>query len=119
MLIAADICFWDELVDPVFNMVNRAVRAGVKHIIIADPERSTFLDMARRCEKRFCAEGYRIGNTQACQGPQRDNGTGERVILLLPGPAEQASGTRGQRSATAATECFLTSSGSLPPPSMV
>jgi predicted nicotinamide N-methyase len=56
MLIAADICFWDELVDPVVNMVNRAVKAGVKHIIIADPERSTFFDMARRCETRHCAE---------------------------------------------------------------
>lgn len=56
MLIAADICFWDELVDPVYNLVNRAVKAGVKHIIIADPERSTFFDMARRCEKRHCAE---------------------------------------------------------------
>ena len=56
MLIAADICFWDDLVDPVFNMVNRAVKAGVKHIVIADPERSTFFDMARRCETRHCAE---------------------------------------------------------------
>lgn len=56
MLIAADICFWDELVDPVFNMVNRAVKAGVKHIVIADPERSTFFDMARRCEARHCAQ---------------------------------------------------------------
>ena len=52
MLIAADICFWDELVDPVFNMVNRAVKAGVKHIVIADPERSTFFDMARRVETK-------------------------------------------------------------------
>ena len=56
MLIAADICFWDELVNPVFNMVNRAVNAGVKHIVIADPERSTFFDMAKRCETRHCAE---------------------------------------------------------------
>ncbi|MEZ5571618.1 MAG: class I SAM-dependent methyltransferase [Halioglobus sp.] len=56
MLIAADICFWDELVDPVYKMVNRAVKAGVKHIIIADPERSTFLEMAHRCEKKHCAE---------------------------------------------------------------
>jgi predicted nicotinamide N-methyase len=56
MLIAADICFWDELVDPVYNMVNRAVKAGVKKIVIADPERSTFYDMARRCEERHCAE---------------------------------------------------------------
>ena len=56
MLIAADICFWDELVDPVFNMVNRAVKAGVKKIVIADPERSTFLEMAQRCEAKFAAE---------------------------------------------------------------
>lgn len=56
LLIAADICFWDELVNPVFNLVKRAVDAGVKKILIADPERSTFLDMARRCEDRFCAD---------------------------------------------------------------
>lgn len=56
ILIAADICFWDELVDPVFNMVKRAVNAGVKQVLIADPERSTFYDMARRCEKKFSAE---------------------------------------------------------------
>ncbi|MFV0276999.1 MAG: class I SAM-dependent methyltransferase [Parahaliea sp.] len=56
MLIAADICFWDELVNPVYNMVNRAVKAGVKHIYIADPERSTFLEMAERCIERHCAD---------------------------------------------------------------
>jgi predicted nicotinamide N-methyase len=56
MLIAADICFWDELVNPVYNMVNRAVKAGVKQIVIADPERSTFFDMAQRCVDRHCAD---------------------------------------------------------------
>ncbi len=56
MLIAADICFWDELVNPVTNMVSRAVRAGVKQILIADPERSTFFEMAERCQSRFCAD---------------------------------------------------------------
>ena len=56
MLIAADICFWDELADPVYNLVNRAVKAGVKHIVIADPERAPFFDMARRCEIRHSAE---------------------------------------------------------------
>ena len=56
MLIAADICFWDELVNPVYNMVNRAVKAGVKHILIADPERSTFLQMAERCVDKHCAD---------------------------------------------------------------
>jgi len=56
MLIAADICFWDELVNPVTNMVNRAVKAGVKHILIADPERSTFFEMAERCVDKHCAD---------------------------------------------------------------
>lgn len=56
MLIAADICFWDELVKPVTRLVNRAVKAGVKHIVIADPERSTFLEMAQTCVDRHCAE---------------------------------------------------------------
>jgi predicted nicotinamide N-methyase len=56
VLIAADICFWDELVDPVSNMVNRAVKAGVKHILIADPERPTFYEMAERCAEKHCAE---------------------------------------------------------------
>jgi len=56
MLIAADICFWDELAGPVGNMVNRAVKAGVKQILIADPERAPFFDMAERCVKRHCAE---------------------------------------------------------------
>ncbi len=56
MLIAADICFWDELVKPVTNLVNRAVKAGVKHILIADPERPTFHEMAERCADRHCAD---------------------------------------------------------------
>ncbi|MCB1674839.1 MAG: class I SAM-dependent methyltransferase [Halioglobus sp.] len=56
MLLAADVCFWDELVNPVFNLVNRAVRAGVKHILIADPERSPFFAVAERCQERHCAE---------------------------------------------------------------
>ena len=56
MLLAADICFWDEMVDIVFNLVRRAVQAKVRTIIIADPERSTFMEMAERCEEAFDAE---------------------------------------------------------------
>ena len=56
LLLAADVCFWDELVRPVTNLVNRAVKAGVKTIVIADPERSTFLDMAQTCVEKHCAD---------------------------------------------------------------
>ena len=55
-LIAADICFWDELVGPVSNLVNRAIRAGVQRILIADPERPTFHAMAERSLSRHGGE---------------------------------------------------------------
>ncbi|GAB5415869.1 MAG: hypothetical protein Cons2KO_34720 [Congregibacter sp.] len=55
-LIAADVCFWDELVGPVSNMVNRAIKAGVGRIIIADPERPTFHEMAARCTAKHGGE---------------------------------------------------------------
>jgi predicted nicotinamide N-methyase len=56
MLIAADICFWDELADPVSNLVDRAVEAGVKRILIADPERAPFFVVADHAIKVHCAE---------------------------------------------------------------
>jgi predicted nicotinamide N-methyase len=56
MLIAADICFWDELAKPVSELVDRAVEAGVKRILIADPERPPFFVMAEHCIKQHCAE---------------------------------------------------------------
>lgn len=56
LLVAGDICFWDELVNPVYNMVNRAIKAGVKQILIADPGRPTFLEMAERSVDRHCGE---------------------------------------------------------------
>jgi len=42
VLIAADVCFWDELVRPIRNLVLRALRAGVKMVLIADPGRPPF-----------------------------------------------------------------------------
>lgn len=56
LLIAADICFWDELISPVYNLINRAVKAGVKRVVIADPGRSPFVEVARRCEAKYGAD---------------------------------------------------------------
>lgn len=50
-VVGADICFWDELTPVLYNLIRRALRAGVKQIIIADPGRSPFYDLAERCEK--------------------------------------------------------------------
>lgn len=56
IIIGADICFWDELADTVFNLVRRAIKADVGRILIADPERAPFFDLASRCIEHFCAE---------------------------------------------------------------
>jgi predicted nicotinamide N-methyase len=56
LMIGADICFWDELVAPVTNLVNRALRAGVGHVLIADPERPTFTEMAERSVEKHGGE---------------------------------------------------------------
>jgi len=48
LLVGGDICFWDELVKPVSVMIDKALDAGVKQIVIADPERPTFHRMAER-----------------------------------------------------------------------
>ncbi|MFH1571906.1 MAG: methyltransferase domain-containing protein [Gemmatimonadota bacterium] len=49
LVLGADICFWDELVDPVYKLVRRAVRAGAGQIIIADPGRPPFDEVCSRC----------------------------------------------------------------------
>ena len=56
LLIGADICFWDELQDTLYKLIRRALKAGVKDIIIADPGRSPFLELADRCEKSMDTE---------------------------------------------------------------
>ncbi|TNF35338.1 MAG: class I SAM-dependent methyltransferase [Gammaproteobacteria bacterium] len=55
-LIGSDICFWDEMVDPLFKLIKRAKNAGVKAVYIADPGRTSFLELAERCEKAFGVE---------------------------------------------------------------
>ncbi len=57
-LIGADICFWDELTDEIYKLIKRAVKAEVSRIVIADPEREPFFNLAERCMKDFHAELY-------------------------------------------------------------
>ena len=52
LLVAADVCFWDELVKPVGKLIDRAIDAGVGQIVIADPERPTFHEMAEKAISR-------------------------------------------------------------------
>ncbi len=42
VILGADICFWDELAQPIRRLVLRALRAGVRLVLIADPGRPPF-----------------------------------------------------------------------------
>lgn len=46
VLIGADICFWDNLIYSLKRLINQALRAGVRMVLIADPGRSTFYELA-------------------------------------------------------------------------
>ncbi|MFT5082699.1 MAG: putative nicotinamide N-methyase [Lentisphaeria bacterium] len=54
VMIAADICFWDSMVNPLFNLARRAHKAGVR-VVMTDPGRPTFSAMADRCVDKLNA----------------------------------------------------------------
>jgi predicted nicotinamide N-methyase len=49
VLLGADICFWEEMTVPLFNLARRAMDVGVQQIIIADPGRPPFSALCERC----------------------------------------------------------------------
>jgi len=48
-LMGTDICFWDEMTTPLFNLLRRAQDAGCQNILIADPGRPPFWELADLC----------------------------------------------------------------------
>jgi predicted nicotinamide N-methyase len=56
VIIASDICFWDEMSEALYQLIARAVDVGVKKILIADPHRPPFIDVAEACIDDFFAE---------------------------------------------------------------
>ncbi len=42
VLIGADICFWDSMVEPIRSLISRAMEEGVSMVILADPGRPPF-----------------------------------------------------------------------------
>lgn len=51
VLIGSDICFWDRMVKPLVELAARALGAGVQRVVIADPGRPTFYELADHCAK--------------------------------------------------------------------
>ena len=53
VLVGSDICFWDNLVEPLFKLTKRALKGGTRRIIIADPGRPPFYEFCDRAAKKF------------------------------------------------------------------
>ncbi|CAH0993052.1 hypothetical protein SIN8267_03191 [Sinobacterium norvegicum] len=56
VLIAADVCFWDELNPVHCALIDKAVAAGVEKIVYADPEREPFIALAEYCADQHYAQ---------------------------------------------------------------
>lgn len=56
VLIGADICFWETLVEPLRNLVYRAFQRGVRMVVIADPGRPSFHNLGAHFRERGWAE---------------------------------------------------------------
>ena len=53
VILGADICFWDEMTKQLYSMMGRAKKAGVKQIMISDPCRPPFNDLAAKCQDKL------------------------------------------------------------------
>jgi predicted nicotinamide N-methyase len=56
MVIAADVCFWDSMVKPLYNLTRRAAQVGSLRVVMTDPGRPTFRGMAELCMEKLGAE---------------------------------------------------------------
>jgi len=55
-VIGTDICFWDHLEDPLYNLTRRALQSGVQRVVLVDPGRSPFRRLAERAQNRLGAD---------------------------------------------------------------
>ena len=58
LIVGADICFWEDLVDPLYRLVRDSIAVGVAEILVADPSpsRPPFDDLCARCVQQGNAE---------------------------------------------------------------
>jgi predicted nicotinamide N-methyase len=70
ILIGADICFWDKLVYSLKRLINRALQTGPQMVLIADPGRPTFDELAKYFAEKRGAEilGWTIQRPRRIQG---------------------------------------------------
>jgi predicted nicotinamide N-methyase len=84
LIVGADICFWEELVDPLYQLVRHGVAAGVADILLADPGRPPFDELCARCLQHGDAEVLAWATTTPVRASSR--------ILRVVGAAAAATG---------------------------
>ncbi|WP_188149561.1 class I SAM-dependent methyltransferase [Teredinibacter waterburyi] len=82
VVVGADICFWPELTTQLRSMFVRALEAGVKRIILADPGRKTFHQLAD-----FFSTHY---NATVVQRESRGRTKSMGYLLLIDGQGSEA-----------------------------
>lgn len=58
VIVGADICFWPELATQLRALFTLALHSGVRRILLADPGRSTFRELAQFCRLNFGGKLY-------------------------------------------------------------
>lgn len=53
LVLGADICFWNQLINPLWKLVQNSMEAGVKQIIIGDLGREPFEEVAKRSLNKY------------------------------------------------------------------
>ena len=54
LIIGSDICFWDSMTAPLYNLMQRAYKVGCR-VVITDPGRPPYREMAEKCADKFDA----------------------------------------------------------------
>jgi predicted nicotinamide N-methyase len=75
LIIGGDICFWDEMIDPLYSLVKKAANSGVGQIILADPGRPPFNTV---CERSIAELG---GETKAWSVDEPIKASGTLLIV--------------------------------------
>jgi predicted nicotinamide N-methyase len=83
LIVGADICFWEELVDPIYQLIRDSIAAGVAEILVADPGRPPFDELCAQCLHQGDAEVL----AWAMRTPVKESGR----ILRVIGAAEAAA----------------------------
>lgn len=55
LVIASDICFWDEMSKPLLGLVRRAKQVGTVRVVMTDPGREPFQKVGKECENSMGA----------------------------------------------------------------